>query len=71
MQKLFEYAVIFHQLQTKEQKDKGESQKSKLLVSPTYVLAKDDKEAAVLAARAIPEEYLDRLDQVEVAVRPF
>ena len=71
MQKIFEYAIIFHQLQTKEQRDNGESQKSKLLVPPTHILAKDDKEAAVLAARAIPEDYLGKLDQVEVAVRPF
>ena len=71
MQKLYEIAVLFHPLQTKEQKDRGETQKSMILVDPKYVLAKDDKEAQVLASRAIPEEYLNRLDQVEVAIRPF
>ena len=71
MQKLYEIAVLFHPLQTKEQKDKGETQKSLILRNPEYILAKDDKEAQVLASRAIPEDYLNRLDQVEVAIRPF
>ena len=39
--------------------------------TPEYVLAKDDKEVAIRAARAIPETYLDKLDQVEILVRPF
>ena len=69
--KLFEYAVLYHPHQTKEQKDRGEQAKSKLLIDVTRVLARDDKEVTLMAARAIPEEYLDKLNQVEVAVRPF
>jgi hypothetical protein len=42
-----------------------------LLVSPKFVLAKSDKEVAMRAAREIPETHLDKLDQVEVCVRPF
>lgn len=71
MQKLYEIAVLFHPLQNKEQKDKGETAKSLILLAPEYILAKDDKEAQVLASRKIPEDYLGRLDQVEVAIRPF
>lgn len=71
MQKIYEYAILYHPMQTKEQRDRGESRKSIILVPITPILAKDDKEVQVLAARYIPDEYLNRLDQVEVAVRPF
>lgn len=71
MQKIYEVAVLFHPLQNKDQKDKGETAKSSFLKRPEYMLAKDDKEAQVLGSRMIPDEYLDRLDQVEIAIRPF
>ena len=69
--KLFEYAAIYNPLQTQAQKDSGESAKSKLIVPITTVLARDQNEAMMLAARAIPEEYTDKLDRVEIACRPF
>jgi len=34
-------------------------------------LAANEKQAQLLAGRAIPEEYLDRIDRLTVAVRPF
>jgi hypothetical protein len=40
-------------------------------VDVTRVLSNNDKEAMMLAARAIPEEYVNRLDRVEIALRPF
>lgn len=46
-------------------------EKPKIIVQPTTVLAKDEKQAGMLAGRALPEQYLDRLDQVEMVVRPF
>lgn len=69
--KLYEYAVIFNPLPTKDEKERGEKPKSKLIVDVTRVLSNDDKEAMMLAARAIPQEYTDRLDRVEIALRPF
>lgn len=70
MSKLFEYAVIYH---PKPKKVDGveEREKSKLLVDVTRVLARDDKEVAILAARDIPETLLGELDRVEIVVRPF
>jgi len=65
--KLFQYAVLFHP--TEEEKKVDE--KSKVIVELTTVLAVDEKTAAILAGRDIPEEYLDKLDQVEVAIRSF
>ena len=69
--RLYEYVILFHPHQTKEQKDSGETPRSKIVVDVTRMLARDDKEVTLVAARSIPEEYLDKLDRVEVGVRPF
>ena len=69
--KLFEYAVIFNPIQTQEQKDLGEKPKSELIVDVTRILSNNEKEAMMMAARAIPESYTTKLDQVEIAIRPF
>lgn len=73
--RLFEYAILYHPVQTKDDKDKGVKPPSVLLQvggqDVTRVVAEDEKEVAIRAARQIPEEYLDRLQQIEVAVRPF
>lgn len=69
--KLYEYAVIYNPLPTKDQVDRGEKPKSELVVDVKRVLSNSDKEAAMLAARDIPEAYTDKLDRVEIALRPF
>lgn len=69
--KLYEFAVIYNPLPTKEQTERGEKAKSVLLVDVTRVLANDEKEAMMLAARSIPETHTDKLDRVEIACRPF
>ena len=69
--KLFEYAVIYNPLPTKEQVERGEKPKSELIVDVKRVLSNNDKEAAMLAARDIPDAYTDKLDRVEIALRPF
>ena len=69
--KLYEYAVIYNPLATKDQNDRGEKPKSELIVDVKRVLANSDKEAMMLAARDIPEKYTGALDRVEIALRPF
>lgn len=69
--KLYEYAVIYNPLPTKDQKERGETPKSELIVDVTRVLSNNEKEASMMAARAIPETYTDKLDRVEIALRPF
>ena len=61
--KLFEYAVIYNPAE-----DGG---KAELVVKPTTILAKSEKEANFVAARSVPDSFADRLDQLEIAVRPF
>lgn len=69
--KLFEFAILYHPLRTKADEDAGREPKSELLLAPKHVLAKDQQEAMISAARQIPETHLDRLAQVEIAIRPF
>lgn len=69
--KLYEYAVIFNPLATKEQQERGEKPKATLIVDVKRVLAGSDKEAMMLAARDIPDTYTANLDRVEIALRPF
>lgn len=61
--RLFQYAVIYHP----RKKDEA----SVLVVEPKTILVLDENVAALMAARAIPKEYEDKLDRLEVAVRPF
>lgn len=70
--KLFEYAVIYH---PKEKKDAAgnplETKKSIVVQDITRVLAGSDKEVAMLATKSIPDEYNDKVDDVEIVIRPF
>lgn len=69
--KLFEYAVLYHPKPTKEQNDRGETPKSEVLIQPTSALAISPEQVSVLASRAIPETHVDKLEDVEIVVRPF
>lgn len=71
MQKLYDMAVLHHPRPTEDEQKRGVKPKSAVIVQPTTIVATDDKEASILAARAIPQEYLQRLEEVEVLVRPF
>jgi hypothetical protein len=69
--KIFEYAVLYHP-KPRKVGDDSVRDPSQIIVDVKRVVAKDESAAAILAAREIPEEYLDgKLDQVEIAVRPF
>lgn len=66
--RLFEYAIIYEGKKDKE----GEWVERPELITPvTNVLAEDEAQAQIIAARAIPEKYLERLDRIAIAVRPF
>jgi hypothetical protein len=70
MARLYEYAVLLEEKRDKEDEVVDEAQ---LVVPITTVLARDDGQAQMLAARAIPEEYVGngKLDRLVVVVRPF
>ena len=71
MSKLFEFAVIYTPKPTKDESDRGVKPKSELVVDVTRVLVDDERAASMLAARAIPEAYADKLEALEICVRPF
>lgn len=64
---LFEYSIFW--VPTEQQKKDGK--KAEILEYPTAVLASNKEAAQTIAARAIPDEYVDQLDQVTICVRPF
>uniref|UniRef100_A0A6H1Z9B2 Uncharacterized protein n=1 Tax=viral metagenome TaxID=1070528 RepID=A0A6H1Z9B2_9ZZZZ len=65
--KVFQFVVVIHP--TDKEAEEGGS--SKVIVPVTAVIANDQNSATLQAGRAIPEEYLSKLDRIEVAVRPF
>jgi hypothetical protein len=65
--KLFEIAVLRH-----PRNDEGKRiGKTELVVGVTTVLANDLAQAQMLSGREIPEELLDKIEELEVVVRPF
>jgi hypothetical protein len=66
--RLYEYAVI---IQPKLDKDGETVEKGEVIVPVTTMLAKDESQVNLAAARQIPEEFTDKLDRVQVVVRPF
>jgi hypothetical protein len=68
--KLYEYAVV---LDEKRDKDDEITEEAQVIVPVQTVLARDDAQAQLLAARSIPEEHVKkgRLDRLTVVVRPF
>jgi len=68
--KLFEYAVLYHPKRTKDQADAGVYPKSEVLVPPTTTIGQE-AEIPMIAARAIPVTHQDKLEDVEIVVRPF
>lgn len=66
--KLYQYAVI----KDERTDDNGKVvEKAKVVVDVTTILAKDNEQATLLAARAIPDEHMDDLERLQVVVRPF
>jgi hypothetical protein len=68
--KLYEYAVV---LDEKRDSDDEITDEAAVVVPVTAVLARDDAQAQLLAARSIPDEYTrnGKLDRLTVVVRPF
>jgi hypothetical protein len=67
--KLYDFAVY-----CEEQRDHDGNviDEATIVVQPQTILASDERRAAMVAARLIPDEYMDgKLDRVQVVVRPF
>ena len=64
---LFTYAILFHPTE----KEVEEGKKSELIVPPETILAQSEETAGMLIIKQIPDKYNDKLEQVEVLIRPF
>jgi len=64
---LFEYAVIFHPTEKEEKKGK----KSEVVIDVKRKLAVTQHVATMQIIKEIPKEYDDKLEQLEIAIRPF
>lgn len=65
--KLYEWAIIFE-----GHKDKNDDWKERpVLLKMDTTLCESEEQAQIVAARSIPETYLERLDRITIAVRPF
>lgn len=69
--KLYEYVVLYHPKVVKDAMGNETQGPDLIVVDVQHVLAKSDTEVAMKAARAIPEEYVGKLEDVEIVVRPF
>lgn len=78
--KLFEYAVIFHRYEVNSGMEVGTAmavaphevyKDSELIIEPTKMLAKDEKEVAFKVTRLIPDKYADNPDHVQIMIRNF
>jgi hypothetical protein len=70
MAELYEYSVICNE---KRDKDGEVIEDAEIIVPVTSVVARDEGQAQMLAARAIPDEFVSngKLDRLMVVVRPF
>lgn len=65
--KLFQVAMILKPTT----KDAESGVAIQLIMEPTWKLAPSDQAAAMLAGRDLDPKYLDKMDRIEVLVRPF
>jgi hypothetical protein len=69
--KVYEYVIMHHPKAKHNANGTELEQPSTLIVDVTRVVAKEESVVAMLAARAIPDGYTTKLDEVEIAIRPF
>lgn len=60
---LWEYALLHY--------PKDEKEPASVICVPTMVLASEERHVQTIAARAIPDRFVDRIDEVTIVVRPF
>lgn len=69
MKKVYEFVVVYNPPILPDNNSAFKEEAS--IIAEGRVLAVDDKVALLLAGRKIPEDYVGKIDNVSVAVRPF
>lgn len=71
-QTLFEYAVIYHPKPKKAAEgEEQEVPKSELVIEPTFMLAFSEREVGFKVNRLLDAKYADKIDQLDIIIRPF
>lgn len=63
MKKLFEYVIVYS--------PKNENDESIILIKPELILADNEKIVQMEAVLSIPEEYKNKLSEINIFIRPF
>jgi len=67
----FEYIILYHPTVSSKEREEGVKKPSRILTDRSVMLAENAKTVGLKAARQIPEDYLECLDEVEIIIRPF
>lgn len=65
--KVFEYVTFFEGVED----DNGEWVRKPEVLTFDRVVAESQDKVNIIAARSIPEDHLDVIDRISIAVRPF
>lgn len=68
---LFEYAVVYNPPRVVNNQGTDVTPSSVVVLEPKTVLASNDAEVRLLIGRALPEEYLDKVDDLIIRIKPF
>ena len=68
---LYQYAVLFHPKPQRDAMGNDVTPPTEIVTPITASLGRSDQEVSIIAARSIPEKYLNMLDDIEVLVRPL
>jgi hypothetical protein len=68
---LFEFCILHHPQPRKDAQGNEVRPNSEIICDVQRVLAKDEAQASILAARKIPEANMENLQDIEIRVRPF
>lgn len=60
--RVFQYTIILQP---------SDKEKGQVLVPISEITAASEREARIVAERAIPDKWMTELDRVEVQIRPF
>ncbi len=73
--KLFQYTVILHKYSTVNQTGSTSNIKeysdSEIIIQPTFILAKSEKDVVFKVTRNIPSEFAEDPDNIEILIRNF
>ena len=67
----YEYIILHHPAVSQREREDGVKKPSQVIKELNYMLAEDSKTVGLRAAREIPTEFIENLEEVEIIIRPF